>query len=151
MSEGINLSELTAFEQPPWNDAQSVASAFASIQEARDEASSLAAYHRLLYAVGNDHAGTYYSVVLGTLPAIEGVLSAGHPWSQHAALEVLLELCGTFEPEPGQEFYDGVPLPVLLRLRSLKLAPLVRALATGENPTAESAKRLLEVFQRLHG
>jgi hypothetical protein len=62
-------------------------------------------------------------------------------------LEVLIELCGTFGPEPGQELYDGVPLPVLLMQRSLKFAPLVRVLAIGESPTAKSAKQLLKVLE----
>ena len=147
MLERFNLPDLTAFEQPPWNDAQSVSSAFTAVQEARDEASSLDAYHRLLYAVGNNHAGSYYSVALAILPGIGEVLRYGDPWSKHAVLEVLIELCGTFGPEPGQELYEDEPLPALLMQRSLKFAPLVRVLAIGESPTAKSAKQLLELLE----
>jgi hypothetical protein len=98
--------------------------------------------------VGNDHAGTYFSVVLAILPGIEGVLRSGQVWSQHAALEVLIELCGSFKPEHGQEIYNGLPLSVLLKQGARELAPLVRALTAGNTQTAESAKQLLGIFRR---
>ena len=88
----IDLPDLTTFSHPEWNDARSLSAAFDSILTANNEESSLNAYHRLLYAVGNDHAGTYYSVALGILPIIERILRDGSPWSQHTVLEVLIEL-----------------------------------------------------------
>jgi hypothetical protein len=102
MLDRIDLPDLTAFSQPEWSDARSLSVAFHAILSANDEESSLNAYHRLLYAVGKDHAGTYYSVALGILPIVERILRDGGPWSQNAVLEVLIEWCGPFKPDPGR-------------------------------------------------
>ena len=95
----IDLPDLSPYSQPSSNDARSVSSAFDAILTANDEASSSAAYHRLLYAIGNDHAGTYHSVALSILPGIERILGDGTVWSRHAALEALIELGGPFKPK----------------------------------------------------
>lgn len=146
MLNRVELPDLAAFSQPAWNDVQSVASAFQSILTAHDEASCLAAYHQLLYAVGNDHAGTYYAVALAIPPLLEGILRDGGVWSQDAALQVLIEICGSFKPELGQEIYQGMPLDSLIRQASVRLVPLVKSLANEQSIAAKSARELLEII-----
>ena len=128
---------------------RSVSAAFDVILRANNEEASLKAYHQLLYAVGNNHAGTYYSVALGILPAVESVLLDGSPWAKQAVLEVLIELCGPFRPESGQELYQGVSLEVLIKERVASLAPIVGTLAKGEEVAAKSAQELLGVMDEL--
>src|SRR6266540_785176 len=124
MLDRIDLPDLSAFSQPEWNDARSLSGAFQAVLNADDAESSLDAYHRLLFVIGNDHAGTYTSVALGILPAIEQILRGGGSWSQHAVLEVLIDLYGSFEPEPGQELYLGVPLQELIKRGISGLTPI---------------------------
>lgn len=144
MLDRIDLPDLTAFSQPEWNDACTLSEALCAILSANDEQSSLSAYHRLLYAVGNDHAGTHYSVALGILPIIERILQDGSPWSQHAALEVLIEWCGPFTPEPGQELYLGLPLQTLIKERICGLQQIAGTLANDEGVAVKSARQLLD-------
>jgi hypothetical protein len=103
----------------------------------------------LPYAIGNDHAGTYYSIALGILPTIERILRDGGPWSQHTILEVLVELYGPFKPEPGQELYLGMPLEKLIKEAIAHLAPLVSALENDGGVAARSACELLELIHDL--
>ena len=146
MLERIDLPDLTTFSQPTRNNAQSIALAFHAILAADDEASCIAAYHKLLCAVGNDHAGTYNSVALAIPPLLEGILRDGGVWSQDAALQVLIEICGSFKPESGQEIYQGMPLDSLIRQASVQLLPLVKSLANEQSIAAKSARELVELI-----
>jgi hypothetical protein len=146
MLDRIDMPDLTTFSQPEWNDARHLSAAFVSILTANNEESSLNAYPRLLYAVGNDHAGTYYSVALGILPIIERILRDGSPWSQHTVLEVLIELYGSFNPEPGQELYRGSPFEKLLKQGISDLAPLASAIENDGKVAAKGARELLELI-----
>ena len=146
MLDRVDLPDLTEFSQPEWNDAGSVLVALHAVLRANDEESSVDAYHRLLYAVGNEHAGTYYSVALAILPIIERILRDAGPWSQYAVLEVLIELCGSFIPEPGQALYMGVRLERLIKQGVFGLAPLARTVENGGGVAANSAPELLELI-----
>jgi len=138
----IELPDLTAYDQPPWNHAGSVSTAFDAVLNAADEQSSEKAYHDLLFAVGNNHAGTYYSVVLGVLPAVGVVLCEGAPWSKHAVLEALIDLYVSFEPENGQEIYCERSLKDTVDEAIGVLRPLVERLA-GESFVGKSARELI--------
>src|ERR1700761_554422 len=131
MPVDIDLPNLSGFSQPEWNDAQSVSGAFDAILRADSEKSSEAAYHRLLYALGNNHAGTYYSIALGILPVIDRILHYGPPWSRRSVLEVLIELCGSFEPAEGQDSYHGESLAGLINKSVSGFAPTLNSLVLG--------------------
>ena len=146
MPDRINPPDLSAFSQPAWNDAQSIASALQALRAANDESSSLTAYHKLLNAVGNDHAGTYYSIALAIPSLVEDILRDGNAWARDGALQVLIELCGSFTPEPGQELYSGMPLHSLITQASFALFPLIDSLANGSSLAAKSARELLEII-----
>jgi len=68
------------FPQPEWNTSGSIALALESLRNAHDQSSSNKAYDRFLYAVGNDHAGTYYPIVLATLPELKQLHIGGGFW-----------------------------------------------------------------------
>lgn len=142
----IRLPDLSAFTQPEWNNAEALPAALDSVLSADDEPSSQEAYHRLLYAVGNDHAGTYYSVAFGILPTLGQILRIGGPWPQRTVLEVLIELYGPFQPEPGHETFRGEPLQQLVRNAISDLFPLVNTLRNSELDTARSANELLTLI-----
>lgn len=90
-----------SYPQPEWNTPVSMIEALVAVQGASDADSSKAAYERFLYAVGNNHAGTYYPVLLPALPFLEALLQTGGDWSQRTALCVLDDLIASFQPEPG--------------------------------------------------
>lgn len=91
----------------------------------------------MLFALGNDHAGTYYPVVLAALPFLGAILREGGLAARLRTLDVLLDLRGSFEPEPFFELLpDGTrSLKALLQERMRTLADLVeRRQAVAECP-----------------
>ncbi|HEX7639340.1 MAG TPA: hypothetical protein VF457_13165 [Burkholderiaceae bacterium] len=135
---------LIGFPQPDWNNAQSVADALRAIQDANSKEASSRACHKLLYSVGNNHAGTYYPVVLVAVPALAAILHEGSFWARHAALNVLVELCGSFEPEPEFLDFEGAPLSSALMQKVAVLVPLVERLATETDAVGQSARDLVD-------
>lgn len=75
--EGFGASVFGQFPQPESNDAGAVDAALQALRCARDEPTSKEAYDAFLWAVGNNHAGTYYPVILAVLPEIEQILVSG--------------------------------------------------------------------------
>jgi hypothetical protein len=59
------------------------------------------AYSCVLYAFGNNHAGTYYPVVLPAIPFLGELLRDGTAVVRECVLDILIDLSGTFWPEPG--------------------------------------------------
>src|SRR4051812_49042417 len=138
------LVDCSAYPQPDWNGPESVSIALEHVVRARDAESSSFAYNRLLYALGNNHAGTYYPVVLAVMPYFEAILCRGEPWSQRTVLETLIDLCTSFMPDPGHETFQGVSLSTMLRERIIDLKPHLAPLATGNSVTTKSAQDLLD-------
>lgn len=151
MRERIHLPVFASSLEPPWNDRQSLSSAFEAMSAAGDEESSQAAYHRLLFAIGNDHAGTYYPVAFEVLPAFEIILRDGSAWAKHVAIEVLIDLFGSFEPEPGHEIHGGVELRRSVRSRIFDFAPHLASVAAGDDAAATSARELLATIRNTRG
>jgi hypothetical protein len=138
------------YAQPEWNKPQSVALALANAATAADANSCSAAYDRVLYAMGNNHAGTYYPVLLAALPVFESMLSGQAHWPQCGALCILNDLFASFHPEPGFETVPvhGAPKNVELAFRSGVRAfrPLLEGLTREASPNAELASELLSLI-----
>ena len=60
---------------------------------------SEAAYHGVLFAIGNNHAGTLYPVAPAAVPFLLGIVATGSEWARWTALEVLIDAVG-FAAEP---------------------------------------------------
>lgn len=95
--------DFSHYPAPEWNRPNSIIAALKDAQAANDHSSAMAAYNRVLYAIGNNHAGTYYPVAAVLVPALAPLLEGGQSWPRIAALEVLDDLTCSFEPEPGFE------------------------------------------------
>ena len=61
------------------------------------------AYARLLHALGNNHAGTYYPVVVTVVPFLGAILRSGGLTARLRTLDVLIDLVGSFAPATGFE------------------------------------------------
>lgn len=133
--------------RPEENSASSLGLALEKIEGATDVLSSERATEKFLDAVGNNHAGTYFPVVLAVIPQIEMILRDGRAWAQCAALEALIDLCGSFEPEPSYEFFDGVSLAATLMSQVQSQRLHIELIAHGESPAADSAVTLLELLE----
>ena len=117
--------------------------ALAACNAAYDKSSSRLAYDALLWSVGNNHAGTYDESVLTLVTALREVLEKGTPWPQHAALEALLDLHGSFEPDP-ETLACNADLASLVDQGIMALQPTIEAIEASTGPASQSAKELLE-------
>ncbi|MBC5781308.1 hypothetical protein H8N03_00030 [Ramlibacter sp. USB13] len=120
--------------------------ALEALRGARDEESAAEAYDAFLWSVGDNHAGTFYPVVLAVLPEIEKLLVDGEYWAQRATIEALIDLGGSFAPEEGYETYLGGSVQHTLRSFIHSLRRQLAPLAIGDDPRAKSAADLLELI-----
>ncbi|MFL5577995.1 MAG: hypothetical protein ACJ79S_18735 [Gemmatimonadaceae bacterium] len=134
MLDDLDAVPWASLAQPEWNAPDAVPRALRRLAGAGSERESEAAYTAYLFAVGNDHAGTYYPVVLATLPFLGAVLERGGEWAKRTALAALIDLTASFEPEPGHESAEapgGGPsgLAAQLAAGAARLSDAVHAVA----------------------
>src|SRR5690349_278960 len=90
---------------PPWSSSDEVEAAFRALASASRKTDQ-AAYHRVLFAIGNNHAGTYWPAALSLIPRLEGILCDGTEIARKRALDILIDLIASFAPEPGFEIVE---------------------------------------------
>jgi hypothetical protein len=139
----LNFDE---FPQPDGNDSGTVGAALEALWNASDESTANEAYDLFLWAVGNNHAGTFFPVVLGTLPGIQRILMSGSEWAQRAAIESLIDLGGSFVPDPGYEMHLGASVQEMLNAFVDSTRSYVAPLANGNDARARSAMDLVELI-----
>jgi hypothetical protein len=146
------LPDPARWPQPAGNTPATFAQAYEKVwlAQSRDEANTASSL--LLYAVGNDHEGSYDPVVLDIFPFLEFVLRDGGECARFAVMSALIDLCASFGPAAGFDSVvpepGGEPMALfrLLRLRAQALLPLITALAGHAGPLGEEAASLAEVL-----
>lgn len=139
----INLSQ---FPQPESNEAGDVEAALDALRHAKDESTAAEAYDAFLWTMGNNHAGTFYPVILSVLSEVEQILMHGNPWAQRAVMESLIDLGGSFVPEEGYENYLGASVQETLNAFIHSMRHHVAPLSKGNGACAKSAADLLELI-----
>jgi hypothetical protein len=86
------------FAQPEWNKSGDIAHAFDLVLAANDATSSQNAYNQIMFAIGNNHAGTYYPVIVPALPFMAEIMNNENLWARATVTSALADLYG-FEPE----------------------------------------------------
>jgi hypothetical protein len=120
---------------PPWSSSDEVEAAVRALA-ASSKKSHQAAYHRVMFSIGNSHARTYWPAALSLIPRLEELLSEGCEAARLRALNVLASLVW-FEPEPGFELVETPDGPRhLTRLVWAAIARLERALQRIESSTS---------------
>lgn len=94
----ISSVRWSEFPQPSWNKSGSIECA---LNDLVDGLSS--AYDDLMGSICNNHAGTYYPVLLGVIPFLADVIVCGGENSQRLALCFVDDLFASFHPEAGYE------------------------------------------------
>jgi hypothetical protein len=129
--------DLAPFAQPAWNAPDSVAKALATLSHLSDQREYWAAYNALLSAVGNNHAGTYFPVVLPVVQKLQVFLVQGSCLGRRLALEVLLDWTTSFGPEPPW----GAELERAVREAAFALRPSIETIALS-NAASPDERRL---------
>jgi hypothetical protein len=130
----LSKVEWGSLPQPGDNAPGAVPKALLALADVADEETAWRAYHRLLYATGNNHAGTYYPVAIFVVPVLAGLIEQGACWPSYAALNALCDLYVSFEPELGFEVFvdsDGVSRKTMPALEDAiaGLKPLIRRIS----------------------
>src|SRR5947208_13650082 len=126
-----------SFPQPEWNTPNTVPHALAQLATVTDDKTSTDAYHAVLYAFGNNHAGTVYPVAIPAIPFLRSIVENDQTWASATVLDILTDLL-TFEPEPGYETVtlgDGqtISLTVALHHEIQVLRPIAEHIARDGN------------------
>jgi hypothetical protein len=87
--------------------------------------------------VGNNHAGTYYPVVLDVVPFLKEILDEGTDCARTLVLGVLLDLIDTFEPDADHAMIpratgERASLAEALRQAVCEMHSSVRRIATSD-------------------
>src|SRR5687768_17365586 len=102
MLDEIANAQWNQYAQPAWNSEGELTAALRALAFATPETGE-AAYSRMLYALGNNHAGTYFPIALAVVPFFGVILRDSESTARRWTLEVLTDLVVSFEPEPGFE------------------------------------------------
>ena len=152
MLDGLESVRWDLEVQPPANAKDEVGASLRALAVASPDTSQ-EAYSRMLYALGNNHAGTYYPVALAAVPFLGAILRGGGPTARLRTLDVLVDLIGSFAPEPG---FEIVETPSGLRLLRDALKEKVLELATQierlkvDASSAEEAKLAQDLLSLLY-
>jgi hypothetical protein len=148
----IDWSRLT---QPEWNAADAVPASLRALAMCASEEEALAAYHAVLYALGNNHAGTYYPVTPTAVSFLGEVLVNGGQWARISTLDILLDLYGSFEPEPGVRTTETGEathsLGRLVRESISGLSSLVKAAATSDRSVERERTLAVALLELMSG
>jgi hypothetical protein len=144
----IDAAPWCDFAQPEWNEPETVARILRRIVVAPDEfCRDGRAYNEALYAFGNNHAGTYYPVLLPAMPLLQSLVRSGTSMQQRIALCLLDDLYASFHPERGFEIavMDGETVQVesVFRACVRALRPTLEHVAAGDGPNAGLGHELL--------
>jgi len=146
MLDSIGQLNLAGYPQPSSNGRSAIIEALNRVIAECEEDSSNTAYNQFLFAVGNNHAGTYYPVVLAVIPVLGDMLRDGSLYARSWVLNVLIDLCGPFVPEFNHRHFRGEPLQKLLIQSVAELLPIIQSLAVSDGMVAQDAKELIDLI-----
>jgi len=145
MLETVDQIESSRRQRPSDGRPGDIAAALRALAFAASDDAAQSAYHRVLFAVGNDHAGSYFPIVLDAVPFLGEILEFGTRPSRARALDVLVDVVASFGPDPDVIAQDGVPpehLPGLLRERVEVFRPTLDKLVVDSSaPEVQSLAR----------
>ena len=107
MLDGLDTISWDDLPQPEWNGPSEVPKALRAIATIANQRDAQDAYNRFLYALGNNHAGTYYPVALWAIPFLGPLLASGTSIVRETVLDILIDLTGSFVAESGFENVSG--------------------------------------------
>lgn len=150
----IDDIEWASYPQPADNRPDSVPRALGELATASSDAAAREAYDSFLFAVGNNHAGTYYPVVVPAIDFLAEVVASAPEPARIAALDILVDLVSSFEPQPGHEQFvrptgEAVELRTALRQKVRGLMPLLRTVAEDEARPASARKLARDLLDAL--
>ncbi|WP_462278221.1 hypothetical protein [Ferruginibacter sp.] len=98
----IKTTNWRLFNGPQFYQANKVEPNLLQLINLTNESDKGKVYNDVLFALGNNHGGTFYPAVLKALPIIIRLIKATKSeLVQNCALEIITEWCCSFDPEMG--------------------------------------------------
>lgn len=98
----INSTNWNEYDGPEYYNAGEIISVLTDLANVKTEKRNNRLYNDVLFAVGNNHSGTYYPVVLKALPVIMKIAEASSSEvSRNCTLKIISDLYCCFDPELG--------------------------------------------------
>ena len=98
----INRIDWKLFSGPEHYEPDRVSGALSSLISLKKESLSNKVYNNVLFAIGNNHAGTYYPAAQKALKyIIQTAISGNTEIAKNCALDMLIDLYASFYPEIG--------------------------------------------------
>jgi hypothetical protein len=149
MLDTVDHIESSPRQRPPDGRPGEIAAALRALAFAASDDAAERAYHRVLFAIGNDHCGSYFPIALDAVPYLGEILEFGTPRSRARTLDLLIDLVASFGPDPDVITQDGIQpadLPTALQGRIEVLRPTIRRLtADSSAPDVQAlAQKLLD-------
>jgi hypothetical protein len=145
MLDTVDQIESSPRQRPADGRPGEIAGALRALAFAASDDTAQSAYHRVLFAIGNDHGGSYFPIVLDVVPFLGEILESGTRRSRARTLDVLIDLVGSFVPDPDAIPEDSMPpedLPTALRARVERLRPILQTLmADSSAPDVQALAR----------
>jgi hypothetical protein len=103
-------------------------------------------------AVGNDHAGTLYPAAVPATGRLLEIIRDRPGAPRKAALDILLDWWGTFQPEPGYATFpgsSGVGVDLLGALTKLivEAKPIIETIPSNDSVASKPALKLLRCIE----
>jgi hypothetical protein len=76
--------------------------AFRRLVSAQDKSDAEDAYDEMLFAIGNNHRGSYYAAARSAVPLLVQAAVTLSGWPRSAAVEILTDLTLSFGPADGE-------------------------------------------------
>ena len=100
--KAIRSCDWRSFEGPELYEPSEVVPALESLFHLEKEEDIDKTYNRVLWAIGNNHAGTYYPAIRGALEfLLIAALDSESRFSRECAANILFDLYSCFIPEVG--------------------------------------------------
>ncbi len=98
-------------------DPRKVPRALRTLTEATSEELAWNAHDHFLFSIGNDHRGTLYPAAAAAMPFVVDIARRTDcVWASFAALNVLIDIVASFEPENGYDVFvrpDGTAVGLM--------------------------------------
>ena len=100
LKERIENIKWDDYPAPEWNEAGTVSSSLLALASLSDGNAENETYNRVLFALGNNHGGTYYPIVIPAVAFIIEIAEQGRSHvSRKCSLDILIDLISSFDAE----------------------------------------------------
>ena len=119
----IQSTDWEKYDGPEYYKPNEVAPALLSLLTLQESAYANDVGDRVLNALGNNHAGTYYPAILSALDIIISVEREAPDSVRKICAKAILNDLSCFEPEPDLGNYKSHSLADILKIAQRKLEP----------------------------